>query len=56
MDSTSSKTRLPGLDQTRVMANDGSVSLVDPDQFLRDIRDGFEKFCHGRVGDVSASL
>lgn len=35
-----------GLDQTRVMSNNGDVSLIDPDQFLRDIRGGFEKFCH----------
>ena len=35
-----------GLDETRVMGNNGVASLVPPDQFLRDIRDGFEKFCH----------
>ena len=35
-----------GLDQTRVMANDGTVHSIDPDQFLIDIRDGFEKFYH----------
>ncbi len=35
-----------GLDQTRVMGNDGAARSIDPDQFLTDIRDGFEKFCH----------
>ncbi|MGB1882955.1 MAG: flavin monoamine oxidase family protein [Gammaproteobacteria bacterium] len=35
-----------GLDSTRVMANDGTVHNVPPDQFLTDIRDGFQKFCH----------
>lgn len=35
-----------GLDQTRIMSNDGIVKSIAPDQFLHDIRDGFEKFCH----------
>ncbi len=35
-----------GLDETRVMGNAGVANVVPPDQFLADIRDGFEKFCH----------
>ena len=35
-----------GLDKTWVMDNDGVAKPVDPDQFLTDIRGGFEKFCH----------
>ena len=35
-----------GLDQTRIMTNDGAVRSIAPDRFLRDIRDAFEKFCH----------
>ena len=35
-----------GLDLTRVMGNDGVAKSVDPDRFLADIRDGFQKFCH----------
>ena len=35
-----------GLDKTWVMGNDGAAKSVPPDQFLTDIRGGFEKFCH----------
>lgn len=35
-----------GLDETRVMGNDGVARAVAPDTFLADIRDGFEQFCH----------
>lgn len=37
---------LTALDRTLVMFNDGRVENVPPQQFEKDVRDAFEKFCH----------
>ncbi|NKB39062.1 MAG: FAD-dependent oxidoreductase [Gammaproteobacteria bacterium] len=35
-----------GLEMTKIMKNDGTVKNIDPDKFLTNIRDAFEKFNH----------
>ena len=35
-----------GLEMTKIMRNDGTVKSINPDEFLTNIRDAFEKFNH----------
>ena len=35
-----------GLESTKIMANDGTVKEIPPDQFLANTRQAFKKFCH----------